>query len=33
MARTARDVTEAELAVMRVLWDDGPPAFDKSRRR
>jgi BlaI family transcriptional regulator, penicillinase repressor len=24
MARTARDVTEAELAVMRVLWDDGP---------
>ena len=24
MARTARDVTEAELAVLRVLWDDGP---------
>ena len=24
MARTARDVTEAELAVLRVLWDEGP---------
>jgi predicted transcriptional regulator len=24
MARTPRDVTEAELAVLRVLWDDGP---------
>jgi BlaI family penicillinase repressor len=24
MARTARDVTEAELAVLRVLWDRGP---------
>ncbi|HKB04777.1 MAG TPA: BlaI/MecI/CopY family transcriptional regulator [Gemmataceae bacterium] len=24
MPRTPRDVTEAELAVLRVLWDDGP---------
>jgi BlaI family transcriptional regulator, penicillinase repressor len=24
MARTPRDVTEAELAVLRVLWEDGP---------
>jgi BlaI family transcriptional regulator, penicillinase repressor len=24
MARTARDVTEAELAILRVLWDGGP---------
>ena len=24
MARTPRDVTEAELAVLRVLWDQGP---------
>src|SRR5690242_15603734 len=24
MARTPRDVTEAELAVLRVLWDRGP---------
>jgi predicted transcriptional regulator len=24
MARTPRDVTDAELAVLRVLWDDGP---------
>lgn len=24
MARTPRDVTEAELAVLRVLWDGGP---------
>lgn len=24
MARTPRDVTEAELAVLRVLWADGP---------
>jgi predicted transcriptional regulator len=24
MPRTARDVTEAELAVLRVLWDRGP---------
>lgn len=23
MARTPRDVTEAELAILRVLWDDG----------
>jgi predicted transcriptional regulator len=26
MARTPRDVTDAELAVLRVLWDDGPRA-------
>jgi BlaI family transcriptional regulator, penicillinase repressor len=26
MPRTPRDVTEAELAVLRVLWDDGPQA-------
>lgn len=24
MARTARDVTDAELSVLRVLWDRGP---------
>ena len=24
MPRTPRDVTEAELAILRVLWDDGP---------
>src|SRR3954447_6826055 len=24
MARTPRDVTEAELAVLRTLWDGGP---------
>src|SRR4051812_21652013 len=24
MARTPRDVTEAELALLRVLWEDGP---------
>ena len=24
MARTPKDVTEAELAVLRVLWDEGP---------
>jgi BlaI family transcriptional regulator, penicillinase repressor len=24
MARTPRDVTDAELAVLRVLWDRGP---------
>lgn len=24
MARTPRDVTEAELAVLQVLWDQGP---------
>jgi predicted transcriptional regulator len=24
MARTAQDVTDAELAVLQVLWDDGP---------
>ena len=24
MPRTPRDVTEAELAVLRVLWDEGP---------
>ncbi len=24
MARTARDVTEAEMAVLQVLWDKGP---------
>src|SRR3954471_18739502 len=24
MARTPRDVTEAELAVLRTLWDQGP---------
>src|SRR5262249_27368338 len=24
MARTPQDVTEAELAVLQVLWDDGP---------
>lgn len=24
MARTARDVTEAELGVLRILWDQGP---------
>lgn len=24
MARTARDVTEAELNILRVLWRDGP---------
>lgn len=24
MARTARDITDAELAVLQVLWDRGP---------
>src|SRR5271165_4168268 len=24
MARTPRDVTDAELAVLQVLWDNGP---------
>jgi predicted transcriptional regulator len=24
MARTPRDVTEAELTILRVLWDEGP---------
>ena len=24
MARTPRDVTEAELSILRVLWDEGP---------
>jgi predicted transcriptional regulator len=24
MARNSQDVTDAELAVLRVLWDDGP---------
>lgn len=24
MARTAKDVTEAELTILRVLWDSGP---------
>ena len=24
MARTPRDVTDAELAVLQALWDDGP---------
>jgi predicted transcriptional regulator len=24
MARTARDITDAELAVLQVLWDKGP---------
>jgi BlaI family penicillinase repressor len=24
MARTPQDVTEAELAILQVLWDDGP---------
>src|SRR3954468_23973451 len=24
MARTARDVTDAELQVLQTLWDDGP---------
>jgi BlaI family transcriptional regulator, penicillinase repressor len=24
MARTPKDVTEAELAVLRILWDQGP---------
>ena len=24
MPRTPRDVTEAELAILRVLWDEGP---------
>ena len=24
MARTPQDVTDAELAVLQVLWDDGP---------
>ncbi len=24
MARTPQDITEAELAVLQVLWDDGP---------
>jgi BlaI family transcriptional regulator, penicillinase repressor len=24
MARTAKDVTEAELTILRVLWDEGP---------
>jgi BlaI family transcriptional regulator, penicillinase repressor len=24
MPRTPRDVTEAELVILRVLWDDGP---------
>jgi predicted transcriptional regulator len=24
MARTPQDVTEAELAVLQLLWDDGP---------
>ncbi len=24
MARTPQDITEAELAVLHVLWDDGP---------
>jgi BlaI family penicillinase repressor len=24
MARTAKDVTEAELAILQVLWDGGP---------
>ena len=24
MARTAQDVTDAELAVLQVLWDEGP---------
>jgi predicted transcriptional regulator len=27
MARTPRDVTEAELAIMQVLWDTGPAAI------
>ena len=26
MPRTPRDVTDAELAVLRVLWDEGPTA-------
>ena len=29
MPRTARDVTEAELAVLRVLWDRGPCSVRK----
>lgn len=24
MPRTPRDVTDAELAILRILWDDGP---------
>jgi len=27
MARTPKDVTDAELAVMQVLWDRGPAAI------
>jgi predicted transcriptional regulator len=27
MARTPKDVTDAELAVMQVLWDHGPAAI------
>ena len=27
MARTPQDVTDAELAVLQLLWDDGPAAI------
>ena len=25
MGRPAQDITESELAVLRILWDQGPP--------
>ena len=29
MARTPQDVTDAELAVLQLLWDDGPATIRK----
>jgi BlaI family transcriptional regulator, penicillinase repressor len=29
MARTPQDVTDAELAVLQLLWDDGPTTIRK----